>query len=105
MKYIVYDKETLNWEMVFCSSKKEGDELLEDIAKAMFMGSDFQIFHADEHICINEKGIKNDNKMFVLYRNGFYDIWQLGSKVEDMSGFIIPGLYYVRKVGLLVEEE
>ena len=104
MRYALYEKEKLQWEMVLCRTEnKKSDDFLQDVANAMFMGNNYAPFHTNEHICINGSGIKNDSKMFTLYHNGAYDIWQLGSKVEDMAGFAVPNLYYVRKVGIMFE--
>ena len=105
MKYIKFEKEMTKWEMVFCRTDKEGEEFLQEVAKAMYEGDNFKIFHTEENICINSGKIKNDRNMFTLQSGGTINIWQLGSKVEDMSGFIVPNLYYVRKVGILIQEE
>lgn len=102
MKYILFDKEGLYWRFVYCTCDEETENLLENVAKSMFCGVDFKKFDSKENICINGRGIKNDEKIFSICDCGARYIWQLGSRVEDMAGFIVPHLYRVRKIGIMV---
>lgn len=33
------------------------------------------------------------------------ELWQIGSKVSDITGYIIPGLFHVRKIGAFVSDD
>lgn len=101
-KYVIFDKESYVWQMVYCNSHKSDVEELEDIAKAMVSYQYCGKFSSEGAICMNGGGIKNDNKIFIMSENGVQYLWQLGSKVSDMEGFIVPHLYHVRKIGMIV---
>lgn len=100
-KYVLFDKNGLYWEMVYCTIDNKEDPM-EEIAKSMFQGNEFAKFDASKYVCINSGRIKNDENLFILNDAGAQYIWQLGSKVSDMVGAIIPHLYYVRKIGVLI---
>lgn len=101
-KYVIFDKNSYVWQMVYCNSHKPEGENLENIAKAMVSYQYCGLFSSDNFVCANGSGIKNDDKMFILGEDGVQYIWQLGSRVSDMEGFIVPNLYYVRKIGMIV---
>lgn len=105
MKYALYDKETLRWEMVYCGQNSlvvNNENLLEFVAKSMLMGNDYEKFNTEECVCVVGEEIKNDDNIFILSEGNIRFLWQLGSKVTDMTGILIPGLYYVRKIGIVV---
>lgn len=102
MKYVIFDKESYVWQMVYCNAHKQGGEELEDIAKAMVSHQYCGKFSAETATCMNGGGIKNDSEIFIMNEDGVKYLWQRGSKVSDMEGFIIPHLYYVRKIGMVV---
>lgn len=104
MKYVIFDKESYVWQMVYCNVHKEDEdeEGLEDIARAMVSYQYCGNFSAKDATCMNDGGIKNDSEIFIMNENGVKYLWQRGSKVSDMKGFIIPHLYYVRKIGMIV---
>lgn len=98
MNYVVFD-DAYKWQITYCN--KQESEKSEDIIKStmfFYRGK----FKADDHVCINGPKIKNDENLFILNESGNDYIWQVGSKVTDMSGFIIPHAYYVRKIGILI---
>lgn len=101
-KYVIFDKESYMWQMVYCNNHKLDGETLEDIAKAMVSHQYCGKFSSEESTCMNGSGIKNDSNIFIMNENGVQYLWQLGSKVSDMEGFIIPNLYHVRKIGMIV---
>ena len=101
-KYVIFDKQSYIWQMVYCNNHKPDGELLEEIAKAMISFQYCGKFSLENTVCMNSSGIKNDNGIFIMSENGVQYLWQLGSKVSDMEGFIVPHLYYVRKIGMLV---
>ena len=102
MKYVIFDKNSYVWQTVYCNTHKPDGEKLEDIAKAMVSYQYCGKFSSEDSICINDGGIKNDTEIFVMSEGGVKYLWQRGSKVSDMEGFIVPHLYYVRKIGMVV---
>lgn len=102
MKYVIFDKESYVWQMIYCNNHKPDEEILEDIAKSMVSFQYCGKFSSEESTCMNSGGIKNDSNIFIMSENGVQYLWQLGSKVSDMEGFIIPNLYHVRKIGMIV---
>lgn len=104
MKYILFDKDNCKWQMVYCTDDMDQDLLLQNISKAMLMDNDFMPFHTKEHCCVNGEDIKNDDKLFSLSENGVRYLWQLGSRVSDMTGIIIPHTHYVRIIGKMIPE-
>lgn len=102
MKYVIFDKESYVWQMVYCNTHKQDGEELEDIAKAMVSYQYCGKFSTEDAACMNGGGIKNDTEIFIMNGNGVKYLWQRGSKVSDMEGFIVPHLYYVRKIGMVV---
>lgn len=101
-KYVIFDKESYVWQMVYCNSQKPDGETLEDIAKSMVSFQYCGKFSSVVSVCMNGGGIKNDSNIFIMSENGVQYLWQLGSKVSDMEGFIVPHLYHVRKIGMIV---
>lgn len=102
MKYVLFDKESLYWLMVYCTKDDNPETLLENISKAMLNGSDYKKFNAKDHVCINAGGIKSDENIFSINEGGVRYLWQLGGKVTDMTGCFVPHLYNVRKIGMIV---
>lgn len=50
-------------------------------------------------------GVKNDENIYILYRiTDEPELWQIGSKVSDITGYIVPGLFHVRKIGVFVSD-
>lgn len=101
-KYVIFDRKSYLWQMVYCNNHKPDEETLKDIAKSMVSLQYCGKFSSDGSVCMNGGGIKNDSNIFVMSENGVQYLWQLGSKVSDMEGFIIPHLYHVRKIGMIV---
>lgn len=104
MKYITFDKESdeSRWSQVYCNLG--GKETPEDIAKAIVTESFAGKFNKSEYMNDGCPRIANDSSLFILTdRYGCRNIWQVGGNVCDMTGFIVPHLYKVRKVGILFE--
>lgn len=76
--------------MVYCNVHKQDGEGLEDIAKAMVSYQYCGKFSLENAVCMNRSGIKNDSEIFMMNENGVKYLWQRGSKVSDMEGFIVP---------------
>lgn len=99
---MIFDKENYVWQMVYCNNHKPDGEVLEDIAKSMVSFQYCGKFSSENAVCMNSGRIKNDSNIFIMSENGVQYLWQLGSKVSDMEGFIVPHLYHVRKIGMIV---
>lgn len=53
--------------------------------------------------CGCDKILNNENVFIMENNDSCYERWQVGSKVSDMTGVIIPHLYYVRHIGYMFE--
>lgn len=105
--YVIFNKSDIQWQMVYCNCHELDHEMPEEIVKAITSYNFIGKFYKDDYICMNDgrDAIKNDNNLFVLSDySGVKYIWQVGSKVADMEGFIIPHAYYVRCIGIVVGE-
>ena len=102
-KYVTFDKDSLCWCTIYCDKYNcQVKESIKEIGKAM-ISYDYQgLFDRNQFVCVNGTEIKNDNDVFILRENSVDYIWQLGSKVADMEGVIVPNLYKVRKIGMIV---
>ena len=104
MKYITVDKESddMRWSRIYCNL--DGKETTEDIAKAIVTEYYVGKFNKEEHMNAGCPKIQNDENLFILRDSyGCNNIWQIGGKSSDMTGFIIPHLYKVRKIGVMFE--
>lgn len=104
MKYITVDRERedMKWSKIYCNLN--GKETPEDIAKASV--SEFYVgkFNKEEHMNAGYPKIQNDENLFILRDlYGTNNIWQIGGRLTDMTGFIIPHLYKVRRIGVLFD--
>lgn len=70
MKYIIFDKETFIWKMVYCNNHKPEGEELKDIAEAMVSYKYCGKFSSSDAICMNGGKLKNDNGIFIMSENG-----------------------------------
>ena len=105
MKYITVDREheDMKWSKIYCNLD-DGNETPEDIAKAIV--SEFYVgkFNKEEHMNAGCPKIQNDKNLFILRDSyGTNNIWQVGGKSTDMTGFIIPHLYKVRRIGVMFD--
>jgi hypothetical protein len=104
MKYITIEKESrdASWSNVYCN--RDGDETAEDIAKEIVTEQFVGKFNKEEHTNVCCLQIKNDENLFILRDSyGCNNIWQIGGQVTDMTGFLIPYLYKVRKIGIMFD--
>ena len=104
MKYIIVDREheDMKWSKIYCNLN--GKETPEDIAKAIV--SEFYVgkFNKEEHMNAGCPKIQNDENLFILRDSyGTNNIWQIGGRSTDMTGFIIPHLYKVRRIGVMFD--
>ena len=104
MKYIMIEKESgdMKWSRIYYNCN--GNETSEDIAKAIVTEYFVGKFNKEEHMNAGCLKIQNDENLFILRDSyGCNNIWQIGGKSSDMTGFIIPHLYKVRKIGVMFE--
>lgn len=104
MKYITVDEEhdDIKWSFVYCNLN--GNETTEDIAKAIVTEIYIDKFHKEDHMNAGCPKILNDENLFILRDTyGYNNIWQIGGKVTDMTEFIVPHLYKVRKIGIMFD--
>lgn len=104
MKYITVDKENddMKWSNIYCNLG--GKETAEDIAKAIITHHYIGKFNKEDHMNAGCPKIKNDENLFMLGDlYGTINIWQIGGKVSDMTGCIIPHLYKVRRIGVMFD--
>ena len=104
-KYVVLDSSyNIKWELIYCNNHSErNNETDEEIAKALTSHIYDKKFNSNEYICANGPNIRNDEKLFVLTdMTGLQNIWQVGSKVYDITGCIIPHVYQIRKIGIII---
>ena len=100
--YVLYDQNQYYTGIVYCNNHTDEEESIEEIARAMtdftYMGK----FNSNDYSCVNSGGMKDDKNMVVMSDDGHLYVWQICSKVSDMTGAIVPNLYKVRKIGLIV---
>lgn len=50
--------------------------------------------------------IGDGSGLYVLYtKNGELELWQAGDRVSDITGYIIPGAYPIRRIGTFIPDE
>lgn len=102
MRYLIYEKEDLEWKPIYCNTHKDKTPC-EDIIRSIVSEEFVEKFNKDEHISVTNP-IKNDNRLYITIDvNGNYNIWQIGGRFADMEGFIIPHTYKVRKIGIMFD--
>lgn len=98
MKYITYEKQNLTWQILYSPNGEDGESIIGNITDETYL----KPFNVNEYEA-EDKLIANDENMYVTTDiQGRLFIWQVGAKVSDMNGRIIPGCYKVRKIGILV---
>lgn len=102
MKYITFNKNSdqLKWNLVYCNLNDK--ETASDIIKATLPYNFVGKFNSNEHLNAGCPKIKDDTNLFIIKNAyGAYEIWQVGGKVTDVTGAIIPHLYHVRQIGYM----
>lgn len=100
-KYVLFEKDDCEWQMLYCNSHKEeesDEEILRSMTSCKFVGK----FDAKAYCYVNSGGIKNDARIYIINEEGIFYLWQVGRRVSDMEDFIIPHTYYIRKIGIIV---
>ena len=104
MKYITVDREheDIKWSKIYCNLN--GKETPEDIAKQLFLSFYVGKFNKEEHMNAGCPKIQNDEN-FILSLEIHMELitfGRFGGRLTDMTGFIIPHLYKVRRIGVFV---
>lgn len=110
MKY--YLLETAPWE-IFYSAAAETTETIVNKFVSAYAGytragyTRAEKFDKTKHQPAKHmSGVKNDENIYILYRiTGEPELWQIGSRVSDITGYVVPGLFHVRKIGAFVSDD
>lgn len=105
MKY--YLIETAPWETFYSAAAETTETIVNEFVSAYADYIKAEKFDKTKHQPAKHmSGVKNDENIYILYRmTGKPELWQIGSKVSDITGYIIPGLFHVRKIGAFVSDD
>ena len=100
MKYVVFNKKKKKKELLYSNIDNDTSDIIKALVSHTYIGP----FIASDHTCMSDGGIKNDHDMYIMRDyEGNNCIWQVCGHVTDVEDFIIPNLYYVRKVGIIFD--
>lgn len=106
MKY--YLLETAPWEIFYSYSATAdaAEKLVNDFVSAYAGYTRAEKFDKTKHQPVEHmSGVQNDEDIYILYkRTGEPDLWQAGGMVSDIAGYIVPGLFHVRKIGAFIPD-
>ena len=97
MKY--YLLETAPWETFYSAAAETTETIVNEFVSAYADYTKAEKFDRTKHQPAKHmSGVKNDENIYILYRiTGEPELWQIGSKVSDITGYIIPGLFMSEK--------
>lgn len=109
MKY--YLLETAPWEIFYSAATWTPEELVNNFVSAYRLTTIADYTKAEkfdktkhqpaEHM----SGVENDEDIYILHRRtGEPELWQIGSRVSDITGYVVPGLFHVRKIGAFISD-
>lgn len=104
MKY--YLLETAPWEIFYSAVTWTPEELVTNFVSACADYTKAEKFNKIKHQPVEHmSGVKNDEDIYILYRRtGEPELWQFGSRVSDITGYVVPGLFHVRKIGAFISD-
>lgn len=104
MKY--YLLETAPWEIFYSTATKSTENLVNNFVSAYAGYTRAEKFDKTKHQPAEHmSGVKNDEDIYILHRrSGEPELWQIGSKVSDITGYVVPGLFHVRKIGAFIAD-
>lgn len=104
MKYYLH--ETAPWEIFYSAATWTPEELVNNFVSAYADYTKAEKFDKTKHQPAEHmSGIKNDDNIYILHRiNGEPELWQIGSRVSDITGYIVPGLFHVRKIRAFIPD-
>ena len=74
--------------------------LFQKFVKNNYRYTSVEKFDKDKYESFESHEIRSDEDIFIFHMpNNRAELWQIGSKVVDYFGNIIPGLYHIRKIG------
>ena len=102
MKYMLFEKPE-EWQLIYCTF--DHSDMFRDVEIARRIPNlHWEKFDMTRATSFDDREIKNDEKIFIIEDfDSKRSLWQIGSKVSDMNGTIIPHLYQVRRIGTIVE--
>ena len=106
MKYYLFD--TAPWEIFYDISARTGAEAIRSFVRA-YPGiySHMEKFDQKLHRPAGHTAAIGDGSgLYVLYtKNGGLELWQAGDRVLDITGYVIPGAYHIRRIGAFIPDE
>lgn len=95
MEYITYgNMPDAKWRFL----QIEGNETLEEIADKILPTDTARRFYPEDATCVGGHELLSDDRLFIIGEE-WLEIWQIGTKLTDMYGNIIPGIIRVRRIG------
>lgn len=92
-------------ELIYCPLHDDGTEpTSEEIIKCIeeeFVGK----FNKDEYEYSDKKPLNNDDNTYITKDRNLTYVWKVYDKVADINNTSISGLYYIRRIGIIVELE
>lgn len=106
MKYYLFD--TAPWEIFYDISARTGAEAIRSFVHA-YPGIYSHVERFDQKLHMpagHTSAICDDSSLYVLHtKNGEPELWQAGDRVSDITGYVIPGAYRLRRIGAFIPDE
>ena len=96
MEYITYgNMPDAKWRFL----QIKGNETLEGIANKILPTGTARRFYPEDATCVGGHELLSDDDRLFIIGEEWLEIWQIGTKLTDMYGNIIPGIISVRRIG------
>ena len=106
MKYYLFD--TAPWEIFYNISARTGAEAIRSFIRA-YPGTYSHAEEFDQKLhrpAGHTSAISDGSSLYVLYtKAGEPELWQAGDRVSDITGYILPGAYHIRRIGAFIPDE
>lgn len=106
MKYYLFD--TAPWEIFYDISARTDAEAIRSFVHA-YPGIYSHMEKFDQKLhrpAGHTSAISDGSSLYVLYtKAGELELWQAGNRVSDITGYIIPGAYHIRRIGTFIPDE
>ena len=106
MKYYLLD--AAPWEIFYNISAHTGAEAIKSFIRT-YPGTYSHAEEFDQKLhrpAGHTSAISDGSSLYVLYtKAGEPELWQAGDRVSDITGYIIPGAYHIRKIGAFIPDE
>ena len=91
MKYFLL--ECTHWELYYAKAELTPLSVAQKFVKNNYKYTSVEKFDKDKYEPFESHEIRNDEDIFIFHMpNNRAELWQIGSKVADYFGNIIPGL-------------